>query len=110
MFKRFTCTLLVAVGVVVSLNAIVAAAGSITGFYLSTNLTLDGSDTQLGTRTVAPLGPGLTDSGSLSLVIPSGTPAGTYYMIAAADSTNTIAETVESNNIYIRTIRISAAP
>ncbi len=83
------------------------AAGSVTGFYLSTNLTRDSADVLLGTRTAGPLGPGLTDSGTLSVMIPIGTAAGTYYIIAAADADNAIAETVETNNTSLRSIQIT---
>ena len=85
-----------------------AASSSATSFYLSSNLTLDPSDTLLGMRGVGPLGAGLSESGSLALPIPGSTPAGTYYIIAAADGDNAVAETVETNNTRVRSIRISA--
>jgi subtilase family serine protease len=83
---------------------------STTSFYLSTNLSLDASDTQIGTRPVGPLGPGLTETASIAVGIPSGTPAGTYYIIAVADADHTIVERVETNNTLARSLRISAAP
>lgn len=87
-----------------------SAPASTTSFYLSTNLSLDASDALLGTRLIGSLGPGLSDSGSVRLTIPGGTTAGTYYLITAADGTNAIVETVETNNTWVRSIRITAAP
>jgi subtilase family serine protease len=86
------------------------APGSTTSFYLSTNVLLDASDTLLGMRPVGSLGPGLSDSGSIAVTIPRGTPAGSYYIIAAADSAGAIVETLETNNTLARWIQISAAP
>lgn len=87
-----------------------SAPASTTRFYLSTNLWLDASDALLGGRPVRSLGPGLSDSGSVPLIIPSGTPAGTYYVITAADGTGVVVETIETNNTWVRSIRITAAP
>jgi uncharacterized membrane protein len=86
------------------------ALGSTTSFYLSINVLLDASDTLLGTRLVGSLGPGLSDSGSVPVTIPGGTPAGNYYIIAAADGPAAIVETLETNNTRVRWIQISAAP
>jgi subtilase family serine protease len=71
---------------------------STTTFYLSTNVSLDAADVPLGGRTVPPLGAGVVNSTSTSLVIPPATASGTYYVLATADGNNVVAESVETNN------------
>jgi subtilase family serine protease len=83
-----------------------AADASQTYFYLSRNTTLDASDILLGARSLAELAAGATGSGSTSVVIPSGTAAGTWYIIGKADGAGTVSETSESNNTISRTLRI----
>jgi subtilase family serine protease/subtilisin family serine protease len=71
---------------------------STTRFYLSTNSTLDAGDAVLGSRSVPALAAGATSTASTSLVVPSETPTGSYYILAKADADNGIAETSETNN------------
>jgi subtilase family serine protease len=75
------------------------ATASTTGFYLSTNLILDAADVFLGSRAVPALAAGATDAASTSLVIPAGTPTGSYFILAKADLTNGVVESVETNNV-----------
>ncbi len=75
------------------------AAASSTWFYLSTNPSLDASDTVLGSRAVPGLANGAANSSSVSLAVPTTTAAGLYYVIAKADGNQAIAETSESNNV-----------
>jgi subtilase family serine protease len=82
---------------------------SITSFYLSANFTIDATDVLLGSRPVPFLAPGVSDSGSLSLLIPV-TGAGTYYIIAKADGGDATSEPQESNNIRLKSITITAGP
>jgi subtilase family serine protease/subtilisin family serine protease len=77
-----------------------------TSYYLSLNASLEASDVLLGTRSVASLASGASDSGSLSVTIPAGTATGTWYLFARADSGDVVAEVNESNNISTRTVRI----
>ncbi|HUJ79442.1 MAG TPA: CARDB domain-containing protein, partial [Nitrospiria bacterium] len=82
-------------------NQGVTSAGSfIVAFHLSTNATYgDGDDVALtATRTVASLGAGGTSTASTSLVIPSTTTPGNYYICVLADRDNTVSETNETNN------------
>jgi subtilase family serine protease len=79
-------------------------------FYLSSNLSLDAGDELLGTREVSSLGAGLSESGSALLLIPASTAAGTYYVIARSDSDDIIEESLETNNLRVRTISIAATP
>jgi len=84
------------------------APASGTAYYLSSNGTLDPGDVLLGTRTVPLLGPGISQSGSVSLVIPASTAAGTYIIFAKADGNDSIAESLETNNTRTRSISITA--
>jgi subtilase family serine protease len=84
------------------------AAASTTRYYLSANGTLDAGDVPLGSRAVPSLAPGASSAGSASLTIPAGTAGGSYYLIAAADADNVVAETVETNNILNRGIQVGA--
>ena len=82
------------------------APASTTSYYLSANTALDASDTLLGSRGVAPLGPGASDAGSAVVTIPAGTSPGTWYLIARADAANVVPESNELNNTYARALRI----
>jgi subtilase family serine protease len=83
------------------------AAGAFrTSVYLSTNSTLDASDTLLGARSVAELAPGASSSGSTPVSMPEGTAAGTWYILAQADDQGAVTETSESNNYVARSIKL----
>jgi subtilase family serine protease len=85
-----------------------AAAGSTTTrFYLSTNFGLDASDVLIGTRTVAALAAGATDSASTVLTVPAGTAPGIYYIIAVADADGVVTEGNEGNNTRVSYLRIN---
>jgi subtilase family serine protease len=91
-------------GVSVNVNSTVmnqgggAGGGSTVKFYLSTNISVDASDVVVGSRTVGPLNPGQSDTGAAAILIPPGTAAGSYWLIAVADDGNAVTETVETNN------------
>jgi subtilase family serine protease len=58
-----------------------------------------GVDRVLGQRRQVPgLAPGATSTGSLSVRVPSGTPRGTYFLLACADDAGTVTESTETNN------------
>jgi subtilase family serine protease len=84
-----------------------SAATSITRFYLSANTVLDGSDVELGERSVAALNAGQTVSGSTSLTIPAGTAPGNYVIIGKADASSAVPETQENNNNRTATLRVT---
>jgi trimeric autotransporter adhesin len=71
---------------------------SATSFYLSANLVLDASDVLMGSRAVPPLAAGAAHSRSTSVIVPSSTPAGAYYVFAKTDAGDAISESVETNN------------
>jgi subtilase family serine protease len=77
------------------------AGPSSTGFYLSANGTVDSSDVFIGSRSVPALAAGASSSASTSLTLPANTASGAYYVIAVADTANTVAESVESNNARV---------
>jgi len=79
------------------------------GYSLSTDTTFgNGDDIAITTtRTVGPLGAGASSTATTNLLIPSSTPAGTYYVCAKADTGNAVSETNESNNSLCSTITVS---
>ena len=80
-------------------NSGIGPAGpSTTRYYLSTDPTPDAGDAALGSRSVPALQPGSSNRGSVNVLIPSGTPPGTYYVIGKADVDNVVAENNETNN------------
>jgi subtilase family serine protease len=74
-----------------------AAVASTTSFFLSTNATLDGGDTLLGSRAVSALAAGTEQTGSTTFTIPVVAP-GKYFLIAKADNGGVVAESDETNN------------
>jgi subtilase family serine protease len=81
-------------------NAGQAGAGSSrTRYYLSTTGTRSSSDVVLaGSRLVAALVAGGNSAGSIILTVPTATPLGTYRLLACADDTRVVTESVETNN------------
>ena len=77
-----------------------ATASSLVGFFLSTDAVLDVADVPLGpSRTVVPLGAGLSSAGTSPLTIPPGTVPGSYRILVVADVGNTVTEGNEANNV-----------
>jgi thermitase len=72
-----------------------------TGFYLSTNISLDSTDVWLASRPVASLGPGVTNQVSTTLHIPASMGVGSYYVLAKADWEGTVNENIETNNVRL---------
>jgi hypothetical protein len=56
------------------------------------------------------LAPGSSHAGTVSLLLPAATPAGSYYIIAKGDGDDAIAESLETNNTRAKSITIAAAP
>jgi subtilase family serine protease len=83
------------------------AAPSTTRFYLSTTTTFDASDKVLGGRSVLALGPTATHAGSATLLMPAGTVAGKYYILAIADGDGALPETSETNNVRAVAITVN---
>lgn len=83
------------------------AGASKTLFYLSADGGIDASDVLLGSRSVPALAAGISSSGSTTVLIPSSTSAGTWYLIGKADGEGVVPETSESNNTYVKSIKIN---
>ncbi|MGE5243729.1 MAG: CARDB domain-containing protein [Betaproteobacteria bacterium] len=79
---------------------------SVTGFYLSSNLTLEASDANLGSRDVPPLAVGASSSATTTVTIPAGTPTGSYFVLAMADATRLVTESQENNNAAFHALRV----
>jgi subtilase family serine protease len=78
-----------------------------TRYYLSTNLSLDSSDTPLlPARDVPALAPGQSSSGSVTVTLPANAASGVLYILAQADGGNAAAETSETNNIAFRSLQV----
>jgi uncharacterized delta-60 repeat protein len=77
-----------------------------TSFYLSEDNILDGGDTSIGSRSVSVLGAGLSDPATTPVTIPPGTPVGNYYIIAKADDSDDVIESVENNNTKVKAITV----
>jgi subtilase family serine protease len=76
-----------------------AAAASRTRYYLSAD-TLRGTGDQIvtGDRSVPALAAGAESTGTVTVTIPSTTPAGRYFLLACADDTLVVQESDETNN------------
>ena len=86
------------------------AGASTTRFYLSLNTIRDAGDILLsGVRSIPPLAPGASSTATVTVFIPSGTAAGTYYLLACADDLGVVSETNESNNCVasVRTTQLT---
>jgi subtilase family serine protease len=72
-------------------------------YYLSTNMVLDASDITLSTTAGTALYGGQYMTASGSIIVPTTTPAGNYYLLAKVDPQNSVTETNENNNVsYIQ--------
>ncbi|MCM3879369.1 MAG: S8 family serine peptidase [Vicinamibacterales bacterium] len=80
--------------------------GSTTHFYLSTDAVLSAGDAYLGARPVGVLGSGESSAGSTTVLIPSGTLAGSYSLFAKADGGNSVSESQETNNTAVKSIKV----
>jgi hypothetical protein len=89
----------------------VAAPASRTRYYLSVDGVKSASDTLLtGSRSVPGLAAGASHSGSVTVAIPKGTTAGTYFLLACADDMSAVIETFEANNCAASGGTVTVAP
>ncbi|MFK7797840.1 MAG: CARDB domain-containing protein [Aureispira sp.] len=87
-----------------------AGAGrNYTGYYLSSNSVLDNSDIYLGEDYIDTVDANGSKVSTVLLLIPSNTPAGSYYLIFDADHRNQQNEQDETNNTRSRSITVRAA-
>lgn len=83
-----------------------SAAASRTVFYLSQNALFDPSDVALQGRTVPALEPDAASTASITVTLPAGLGAGSYYLFARADAPGEIGETSEANNQRAALLRV----
>ena len=77
----------------------VPSGSSATRYYLSLDGVKNAGDTLLaGSRGVAGLAAGASQSGTVTVTIPAATPLDTYFLLACADDLNIVAESNEGNN------------
>jgi subtilase family serine protease len=85
------------------------AEGSTTSYSLSPSSGAGGPEaaaTLIGERAVPPLAAGAIHTGSVSLTIPAGTPAGSYSILARADTADAVLEDQEANNTRSVPVRV----
>ena len=91
-------------------NGLGSAAESITGYYLSTDASLDSADIFLYSRFVSALDAAASSVGeNYAVTIPPYPPMGDCYIIAKADLSDGIAEEIENNNTNSKPITIAVA-
>lgn len=82
------------------------ANASVTSFYLSSNSSLDPSDTRLApARAVGVLAAGASSAGTSNVIIPNIAP-GVWFLIANGDDGGLVTETSETNNLRFVSIHI----
>ncbi|MCW5315184.1 hypothetical protein GTQ43_15610 [Nostoc sp. KVJ3] len=86
-----------------------SADDSYTAFYLSKDTKLDSSDIYLDYDHVSSLAAGVSSNRSASVYIDSNLTLGNYYLFAAADDWDDVAESNENNNIAYKAITISGS-
>lgn len=79
------------------------AGSSILRYYLSANTSFGSGDIELGSDAVGSLSAGQSSSQNQTLIIPSNTNAGFWYILFYADADNQVGESNENNNVaYIQ--------
>jgi hypothetical protein len=89
-----------------------AAGTSTTRFYYSLDQTKSGGDILLtGTDAIPALAPATEASDTVSVTVPAGTAAGTYFLLACADDLAVVSESAEGNNCRASatTVQVQAA-
>ncbi|HSR13288.1 MAG TPA: CARDB domain-containing protein, partial [Thermodesulfobacteriota bacterium] len=96
----------------------VPAGASTTRYYLSKYTTKGHGEILLtGSRAVPPISArelvnganGAIDSGTATVTVPAGTPAGSYYVLACADDADAVIETDETNNCIVSSGMVQVA-
>jgi subtilase family serine protease len=87
----------------------IGAGTSTARFYLSADQVFNTGDRMLSaTRAVDALGSGASFTGPVTLVVPTTTPFGTYYLLACADDLRVVSESDETNNCRASTTTVQA--
>jgi len=97
------------VTVIVANQGNVASSSSYVKIYLSPDKSITTADTYLKQNSVTYLTPGTSVTRQTTVTIPAGISAGTYYLGAIADGTNTVAESNEGNNARASSAQLTIA-
>jgi subtilase family serine protease len=88
----------------------IAVRSSVSRYYLSANPEKGAGDTLLkGTRSVPALAPGATSTKAATLTVPANAPVGGFYLLACADDTELVSESVEANNCIASTAKVTVS-
>jgi subtilase family serine protease len=87
-------------------GAAVPAPASVTTYFLAPTSTLGPGAIPVGTRSIPALPASTGHTGSATIVVPAGTPPGSYFVIAKSDGNDMIVEYSETNNTRSRAITI----
>jgi len=91
--------------------AVATGRSTTTRYYLSADGVRSTGDVLLsGSRSVPSLAGFALSSGSASVLIPSTTAPGTYFVLACADDTRLVAESSEANNCVASATRVAVTP
>jgi len=93
-------------------RGLAAAPKSIVGYYLSRDRMRSSGDRRLGRRSIGSLPPGRSSKGSRSVLIPASAAPGRYRLLACADYTHRVRETLETNNCRatVRALTVTEPP
>jgi parallel beta-helix repeat protein len=92
-------------------QSVFPAGASRVRYYLSLDPLRNGGDKILtGSRSVPSLSAGTDSTGTVSLIIPAGTPTATYYLLACADDAGAVVESNETNNCRASVTRVAVGP
>ena len=84
------------------------ATASTTRYHLSTDAVFSADDHALtGSRSVGPMQPGTQSADTVTVVIATTVPPGSYFLIACADGAQQVAESDEANNCRTSTAKIT---
>ena len=83
-----------------------ASGTTTTALYLSANGIVEPGDPSLTELAIGPLAPGASVTSTATITIPQNTTGGTYYLFAVADANDTELESAETNNLFVRTLKV----
>lgn len=82
------------------------AGFSVLGYYLSVDATLSSDDVLLGEAVTTAISPDNLLTMSTNVVVPTGTTAGTYYLLGVADYLNLVRESNDGNNVWVSQLTV----
>ncbi|AMR28645.1 hypothetical protein A0257_17100 [Hymenobacter psoromatis] len=83
------------------------AGFSVLGYYLSVDATLSSDDVLLGEAITTAISPDNLLLLPASVVVPTGTAAGTYYLLGVADYLNLVRESNDGNNVWVHQLTVA---